>query len=76
MDNKKEGPGRFIYLKKRQMFEGEWFQDVAQCGTIVQFPNSTPVHPIPIIQLLDYKMVIEESICQIQKQREEHVMVL
>jgi hypothetical protein len=34
----KEGPGRFIYRSKRQVYEGEWAQGVPKCGTIIDLP--------------------------------------
>ncbi len=74
INDKKEGPGRFIYLKKRQLYEGEWLGDVAQCGTMVQFPSSKPEHPFPVIELKDYKGLLEKSVREIQDQREHDVI--
>ena len=74
MEDKKEGPGRFIYLKKRQMYEGEWLNDVAKCGSLVQFPNSLPEHPFPVILLSNYRHVLEEACHHIQGQRETNII--
>lgn len=38
MDDKKEGPGRFIYKVKRQCYKGEWAQDIPKFGTLVDLP--------------------------------------
>lgn len=74
MRDKKEGPGRFIYLKKRQMYEGEWLDDIAKCGTLVQFPNSKPEHPFPVVELVDYKKVLNDSFANLQSERESRVI--
>ncbi|CAE7733805.1 morn3 [Symbiodinium sp. KB8] len=35
----KHGPGRFIYLSKGRMYEGEWVLDVAKCGVLGPLPT-------------------------------------
>lgn len=36
---KKHGPGRFIYLSKGRMYEGEWVDGVAKCGVLAELPQ-------------------------------------
>ena len=38
MNDMKEGPGRFFYRTKHQIYEGEWAMDVPKCGTLVDVP--------------------------------------
>ncbi|MBN3316699.1 MORN3 protein, partial [Atractosteus spatula] len=48
---KKHGPGKFFYLDKGQLYEGVWVEDVAKCGTVVDFGRegapAPTVYPIP-----------------------------
>lgn len=39
LNNKKEGQGRFFYAATRKVYEGEWVEDVAKCGT---YSDATP----------------------------------
>jgi hypothetical protein len=57
------------------MYEGEWLDDVAKCGSLIQFPNSQPEHPFPVIQLTNYKQVLENAYEQIQVEREVQVIL-
>lgn len=51
MNDMKEGPGKFIYKTKRQMYVGEWSKGMPKCGTLVDlkplagFPSRK--YPIP-----------------------------
>jgi hypothetical protein len=43
-DDEKEGPGKFIYLTKRQCYTGEWSRGQPRCGTIENL-TSIPGYP-------------------------------
>ena len=47
----KEGPGKFIYRVKRQIYEGEWALGLPKCGTLKDLPPITGTlprtYPIP-----------------------------
>lgn len=50
-DDQKNGPGKFFYLDKGQMYEGVWVDNIAKCGNITDFgrdgaPEPTQ-YPIP-----------------------------
>jgi hypothetical protein len=38
IDDQKEGPGKFIYKKNRQVYEGEWVKGMPKCGAIRDLP--------------------------------------
>ena len=47
----KNGPGKFFYLDKGQIYEGIWVDDVPKCGEMKDFdrdtaPDATP-YPLP-----------------------------
>jgi len=44
MNGEKEGPGKFIYKSKRQMYEGQWSNGIPKCGTIVDI-TELPIYP-------------------------------
>ena len=49
----KNGPGKFFYNDKGQMYEGTWVDDVARCGEMIDIcretaPDATP-YPIPSV---------------------------
>jgi hypothetical protein len=49
----KNGPGKFYYLDKGQVYEGVWVDDIAKCGEMKDFgrdsvPDPTP-YPIPVV---------------------------
>ena len=53
-NGKKNGPGKFFYLDKGQVYEGIWLEDVAKCGEMKDFgrheaPDAT-LYPIPPVQ--------------------------
>ena len=47
----KNGPGKFMYLDKGQVYTGEWIDDIPVCGTLEDFGRDgapdPPVYPIP-----------------------------
>lgn len=46
------GPGKYVHLKKRQCFEGEWSRDMAKCGTLVDLKQTvgyTRTYQLPIV---------------------------
>ncbi|XP_019504433.1 PREDICTED: MORN repeat-containing protein 3 [Hipposideros armiger] len=67
----KNGSGRFFHLDHGQLFEGFWVDDVAKCGTMIDFgrdeaPQPTQF-PIPEIKLLDPDGVLEEALAMFKK---------
>ncbi|XP_062038654.1 MORN repeat-containing protein 3 isoform X2 [Lepus europaeus] len=71
----KNGHGRFFYLDHGQLFEGFWVDDVAKCGTMIDFgrdeaPQPTQF-PIPEIKVLDPDGVLEEALAMFKKTEEE-----
>jgi hypothetical protein len=62
-DDQKEGPGKFIYLSKRQCYTGEWSQGQPRCGTIhnlTSIPGHTgTLYPIPPLGLEDPQKVLD-----------------
>lgn len=49
--DKKNGPGKFFYLDKGQVYTGEWVDDIAKCGTLEdsgrEMAANPPIYPIP-----------------------------
>lgn len=41
----KNGPGRFFHLDHGQLFEGFWVDDVAKCGTMIDFGRDEAPEP-------------------------------
>ncbi|KAF7484218.1 Hypothetical predicted protein [Marmota monax] len=41
----KNGQGRFFYLDHGQLFEGFWVDDVAKCGTMIDFGRDEVPEP-------------------------------
>jgi hypothetical protein len=62
--DKKEGPGRFLFRAKRQLYEGEWYQDAPKCGSIIDLPlpknkahlaqSDAQKFPIPPVSLCNF----------------------
>ncbi len=48
-NDKKEGPGRFFYKSKKQVYEGEWNQGVAKCGTLHSTADGNDALVLPIV---------------------------
>ena len=50
-DDMKNGPGRFLYLDKGQVYTGTWVDDIAKCGSLEDFGRegapAPPIYPIP-----------------------------
>lgn len=71
----KNGAGRFFHLDHGQLFEGFWVDDVAKCGTMIDFgrdeaPEPTQF-PIPQIKLLDPDGVLEEALARFRKTEDD-----
>ncbi|XP_070485170.1 MORN repeat-containing protein 3 isoform X5 [Equus przewalskii] len=71
----KNGFGRFFHLNHGQLFEGFWVDDVAKCGTMIDFgrdeaPEPTQF-PIPKVKLLDPDGVLQEALARLKKTEEE-----
>jgi hypothetical protein len=72
-DDEKEGPGKFVYLKKRQCYKGEWSKGQPRCGTLENlsalkgYPGT--LYPIPQLQLEDPESVLESERQFIYEQR-------
>lgn len=71
----KNGSGRFFHLDHGQLFEGFWVDDVAKCGTMIDFgrdeaPEPTQF-PIPKIKLLDPDSILEEALATFKKTQED-----
>ena len=62
-DDEKEGPGKFVYLTKRQCYTGEWSRNQPRCGTISNLTSipgySGTLYPIPPIGLEDPKKILD-----------------
>jgi hypothetical protein len=64
-DDEKEGPGKFIYLQKRQCYKGEWSKGQPRCGTLENltalpgYPGT--LYPIPRLELEDPHAVLEKE---------------
>eukprot|EP00920_Eleutheroschizon_duboscqi_P022717 GHVT01055325.1.p2 GENE.GHVT01055325.1~~GHVT01055325.1.p2 ORF type:complete len:111 (+),score=1.63 GHVT01055325.1:401-733(+) len=73
-NGKKNGPGKFYYLDKGQLFEGTWVDDVPKCGEMRDWdreiaPDPTP-YPLPPIELADPSKVLESSEQQFMPEQE------
>ncbi|XP_024422912.1 MORN repeat-containing protein 3 isoform X1 [Desmodus rotundus] len=71
----KNGSGRFFHLNHGQLFEGFWVDDVAKCGTMIDFgrdeaPEPTQF-PIPKVEILDPDGVLEEALAMFKKAEEK-----
>lgn len=38
MNDLKEGPGRYYYRSRNQVYQGEWALDIPKCGTLMVLP--------------------------------------
>ena len=54
-NDKKEGPGKFVFKGKRQCYEGEWVGGAPKYGVLVDIPAISGVavrkYPIPVVSL-------------------------
>ncbi|XP_013205261.1 MORN repeat-containing protein 3 isoform X2 [Microtus ochrogaster] len=71
----KNGHGRFFHLDHGQLFEGFWVDDVAKCGTMIDFgrdeaPEPTQF-PIPKVEIQDPDGVLKEAIAALKKAEDE-----
>lgn len=64
-NDKKNGPGKFFYLDKGQLYEGVWADDIAKCGEMRDFGRENAPAPtqfeIPKVELFNSKAVLEEA---------------
>ncbi|XP_055461982.1 MORN repeat-containing protein 3 isoform X3 [Psammomys obesus] len=72
----KNGRGRFFHLDHGQLFEGFWVDDVAKCGTMIDFgrdeaPEPTQF-PIPKVEILDPDGVLKKAIAKLMNPEEGH----
>ena len=44
-NDKKNGPGKFYYLDRGQLYEGVWVEDIPKCGEMKDFCRETAVDP-------------------------------
>ena len=55
LNDAKEGPGKFVYRLKRQVYEGEWMNGFPKCGALRDLPplpgNPEKKWPIPKVKL-------------------------
>ncbi|ERE75964.1 MORN repeat-containing protein 3 [Cricetulus griseus] len=71
----KNGHGRFFHLDHGQLFEGFWVDDVAKCGTMIDFgrdeaPEPTQF-PIPKVEIEDPDGVLREAIAALMNSKKE-----
>jgi len=67
--DKKEGPGVYYYMAKMQMYEGEWRDDVAKCGKIVDIGPDEYDSRIPEVELEEPNMVVSSRINTLRIER-------
>ena len=58
----KNGPGKFFYLDRGQVYTGNWVDDIPKCGTLEDVERETasnpPVYPIPEVCVCVYLQVL------------------
>lgn len=78
LNDKKEGPGKFIYRNRRQMYEGEWSLGQPKCGTLKDLPPLQGQAPrkylIPAIELAEPERLLEEERRALVEEREERML--
>jgi hypothetical protein len=69
----KEGPGVYYYMTKRQIYKGEWREDVAKCGEMMAMedePQAEQQHwQMPEIELTDPDMVLGSRVNTLRIER-------
>ncbi|XP_031517606.1 MORN repeat-containing protein 3-like, partial [Papio anubis] len=70
----KNGLGRFFHLDHGQLFEGFWVDNMAKCGTMIDFgrdeaPEPTQF-PIPEVKILDPDGVLAQALAMFKKTEE------
>ncbi|XP_025230025.1 MORN repeat-containing protein 3, partial [Theropithecus gelada] len=70
----KNGLGRFFHLDHGQLFEGFWVDNMAKCGTMIDFgrdeaPEPTQF-PIPEVKILDPDGVLAQALATFKKTEE------
>jgi len=77
LEDKKEGPGRFFYHATNKVYEGEWVDDVAKCGTFKDVPSDVggggvdtmDNFSVPSLELEDPEVVVSEAVAKIRQER-------
>jgi hypothetical protein len=80
LQDNKEGPGRFFYLATHKLYEGEWVNDVAKCGTFADIPEestfdreydlaSVDNFSMPGLGLVDPGIVVSEAVACVRQER-------
>ncbi|CAM9639304.1 unnamed protein product, partial [Choristocarpus tenellus] len=74
--DKKEGPGRFLYLSTRKIYEGEWVDGMPKCGEFKNMPEglvNTGGHdgsfPLPQLTLKRASVILNGAIAHIRNAR-------
>jgi len=74
----KEGKGSFLYKAKNQRYDGEWINNIAKCGILVDCPGDDNSNgtKLPICHLIDADRVLQEQSRTLAKsiQREEDLI--
>jgi hypothetical protein len=65
-NDEKEGPGKFIYLKKRQCYSGEWSRGQPRCGMITKL-TSIPGYPGTLYDMPPLELEDPEEIIAVEK---------
>lgn len=81
-EDKKEGPGRYIYRETRKVYEGEWEKDTARCGEFRPITKEEcleisldPSQPsgsdfaLPDLTLSDSRGVLSSSVSEVRQTR-------
>ncbi|XP_007900422.2 MORN repeat-containing protein 3 [Callorhinchus milii] len=76
-DGKKHGQGKFFYFEKGQFYSGVWNEDIAKCGTMIDFGRENALQPtsfpIPQLQMVDASAVLEEAKSMFLEVEDENV---
>ncbi|XP_007128859.1 MORN repeat-containing protein 3 isoform X2 [Physeter macrocephalus] len=71
----KNGLGRFFHLDHGQLFEGLWVDNIAKCGTMIDWGRDEAPKPtqfsIPEVKILDPDGVLAEALATFKKTQEE-----
>ncbi|CAN0411923.1 unnamed protein product, partial [Ectocarpus sp. 12 AP-2014] len=76
LKDKKEGPGRYLYMSTRKVYEGEWVEGTPKCGEYQDMPavlvdRSVPdgSFPLPELTLKRSSAVLSEAVAVIRNER-------
>jgi len=72
--DKKEGPGRYFYIKTNKVYDGEWHNDIAKCGQFYHVHDTDSIHKIdnfilPYNELKYPENVILDAINRVRNER-------